>query len=41
MAIQESEAEIVQLQKQVDQLDVKLAEHDAEIARIEEQMLCD
>ena len=38
-AIRESEVEIVQLQKQVDQLDAKLAEHDAEIARIQEQML--
>jgi len=41
MTIQESEAEIAQLQKQVDQLEVKLAEHDTEIARIEEQMLYD
>ena len=40
-AIYESEKEIVQLQKQVDLLEIKLAEHDAEIARIEEQMICE
>jgi len=40
-AIRESEAGIVPLQKQVDQLEAKLAEHDAEITRIEEQMICD
>ena len=41
LTIQDAEAEIVQLQKQADLLELKLAEHDAEIARIQEQMLCE